>query len=221
VISGDTVWLYRPHAIGNLPAHVRKIHIFHRGPYELIRRIHGNIYELASTHSGALVTADSSQFIVRAKSAPHYNLGPIKHYTQKLFKSSSVVLYRETRKVWYLVVIIADIGAESVMIHYLNVNPKDHGGKRGVKSVRSVPLSERKFAPVWIKGNDTNDEVYNKEQPEDRNAYDDCVLRNTLVVALQDKISLTDDGRLSEASMVSMKVYNKSSATFDITYSST
>ena len=131
------------------------------------------------------------------------------------------MLCRRTPTEWHLVTIIADIGAENVMIHYLNVDPHKHGGKPTVKSVSNVPLKSIIFTPVWIKGDNTDDGTYAEEEPMDRNAYDDCVPPRSLVKELADKLSFDTNGRRDAPSMATLKEYKKCKPTFNMSFCTT
>jgi hypothetical protein len=217
--EGDSVWLYRPQTLGVLPKHVHKIHVYFRGPYELVRHIHGNIYELANTQTGAIVKADTSQFIVRSKTAQPFNLGPITHFAQDLFHPGDVALYRPTRTTWYLVTIIADTGASKILVHYLNVNPKKHGGPSSTKLVSEVNLKYRKFSPVWLNDFDAITETYATTQPHQASPFDAYASRQQL--RLKGQLAFTTFGRLSDTPITAMAAYASTSPTFDMTYSST
>ena len=132
------------------------------GPYEIVRRVHGNIYEIAHEVDGACKNEDATKFVVRSKTALRFDLGQTNaRFAQTLHRRGDLAMYCPSNFTWFIVSILADNGEDTIPIHYLNVDPKSHK-----KAVKDIIVSKRKFQLVWISETVANSEVYADKQPD-------------------------------------------------------
>ena len=163
------------------------------GPYEIIRRVHGNVYELAHEVDGTVRQEDAAKFIVRAKTALRFELGQTNvRFAQALYRRGDKVLYCPTNLTWFLVAVLADSGDDQVSVHFLNVDPKGHR-----KSVREIALEKRKFQFVWVSETDADaGERYADDQPEGYAPFTRSVARRRL--RLQGRINVNALGKITQ-----------------------
>ena len=163
-----------------------------------------------------------TRFCVRSPTAVRFDLGQCKlKFAQRLFKKGDLLIYRATQHEWYVVTALSDNGDERIPVHFLNVDPKNHGGSDKKAKVCDVPLRYRIFHYVWISlsDNDRPEKYSSKSVPEGYAPFTASASRRML--CLHNKLFRTNKYRLTDDSITAIMAYASSRKTFNPTFAST